>query len=152
MVQTKQRQLILEAVRATNSHPTADELFQMIRRKLPTISLATVYRNLNFLSEIGEIRKLAMPGMPISLATVYRNLNFLSEIGEIRKLAMPGMPDRFDWRMDPHDHMVCDTCGQVVDFVLPHDLGQEIASACGAQVDGYTLVAHGTCAHCRVKH
>ena len=124
MVQTKQRQLILEAVRATNSHPTADELFQMIRRKLPTISLATVYRN----------------------------LNFLSEIGEIRKLAMPGMPDRFDWRMDPHDHMVCDTCGQVVDSVLPHDLGQEIASACGAQVDGYTLVAHGTCAHCRVKH
>ena len=124
MVQTRQRQLILEAVRATNSHPTADELFQMIRRKLPTISLATVYRN----------------------------LNFLSEIGEIRKLAMPGMPDRFDWRMDPHDHMVCDTCGQVVDFVLPHDLGQEIASACGAQVDGYTLVAHGTCAHCRVKH
>ncbi len=124
MVQTKQRQLILEAVRATNSHPTADELFQMIRRKLPTISLATVYRN----------------------------LNFLSEIGEIRKLAMPGMPDRFDWRMDPHDHMVCDTCGQVVDFVLPHDLGQEIASACGAQVDGYTLVAYGTCAHCRVKH
>ena len=124
MVQTKQRQLILEAVRATNSHPTADELFQMIRRKLPTISLATVYRN----------------------------LNFLSEIGEIRKLAMPGMPDRFDWRMDPHDHMLCDTCGQVVDFVLPHDLGQEIASACGAQVDGYTLVAHGTCAHCRVKH
>ena len=124
MVQTKQRQLILEAVRATNSHPNADELFQMIRRKLPTISLATVYRN----------------------------LNFLSEIGEIRKLAMPGMPDRFDWRMDPHDHMVCDTCGQVVDFVLPHDLGQEIASACGAQVDGYTLVAHGTCAHCRVKH
>ena len=124
MVQTKQRQLILEAVRATNSHPTADELFQMIRRKLPTISLATVYRN----------------------------LNFLSEIGEIRKLAMPGMPDRFDWRMDPHDHMVCDTCGQVVDFVLPHHLGQEIASACGAQVDGYTLVAHGTCPHCRVKH
>ena len=124
MVQTKQRQLILEAVRATNSHPTADELFQMIRRKLPTISLATVYRN----------------------------LNFLSEIGEIRKLAMPGMQDRFDWRMDPHDHMVCDTCGQVMDFVLPHDLGQEIASACGAQVDGYTLVAHGTCAHCRVKH
>ena len=124
MVQTKQRQLILEAVRATNSHPTADELFQMIRRKLPTISLATVYRN----------------------------LNFLSEIGEIRKLAMPGMPDRFDWRMDPHDHMACDNCGQGVDFVLQHDLGQESASACGAQVDGYTLVAHGTCAHCRVKH
>lgn len=120
MVQTKQRQLILEAVRATNSHPTADELFQMIRRKLLTISLATVYRN----------------------------LNFLSDIGEIRKLSMPGMPDRFDWRLDPHDHMVCDDCGQVVDFALSGDLKQQIAQACGAQVAGYTLVAHGACAHC----
>ena len=79
MVQTKQRQLILEAVRATNSHPTADELFQMIRRKLPTISLATVYRN----------------------------LNFLSDIGEIRKLSMPGMPDRFDWRFHLPNNKIC---------------------------------------------
>lgn len=124
MVQTKQRQLILEAVRATNSHPTADELFQMIRRKLPTISLATVYRN----------------------------LNFLSDIGEIRKLSMPGMPDRFDWRLDPHDHMVCDACGQVIDFALPGDLKQQIADACGAEVEGYTLVAHGTCAHCHEQN
>ena len=124
MVQTKQRQLILEAVRATNSHPTADELFQMIRRKLPTISLATVYRN----------------------------LNFLSDIGEIRKLSMPGMPDRFDWRLDPHDHMVCDACGQVIDFALPGDLKQQIATACDAEVAGYTLVAHGTCAHCKEQN
>lgn len=124
MVQTKQRQLILEAVRATNSHPTADELFQMIRRKLPTISLATVYRN----------------------------LNFLSDIGEIRKLSMPGMPDRFDWRLDPHDHMVCDACGQVIDFALPGDLKQQIATACGAEVADYTLVAHGTCAHCKEQN
>lgn len=124
MVQTKQRQLILEAVRATNSHPTADELFQMIRRKLPTISLATVYRN----------------------------LNFLSDIGEIRKLSMPGMPDRFDWRLDAHDHMLCDACGQVIDFALPGDLKQQIAAACGAEVEGYTLVAHGTCAHCHEQN
>lgn len=121
MVQTKQRQLILEAVRATNSHPTADELFQMIRRKLPTISLATVYRN----------------------------LNFLSEIGQIRKLSMPGMPDRFDWKLEPHDHMLCDTCGQVYDFLLENDLKSEIARTCGGQVAGYTLVAHGTCVACQ---
>ena len=121
MVQTKQRQLILEAVRATNSHPTADELFQVIRRKLPTISLATVYRN----------------------------LNFLSDIGEIRKLSMPGMPDRFDWRLEAHEHMVCYVCGQVLDFALPGNLQQQIAQACGAEIAGYTLVAHGTCAHCQ---
>lgn len=121
MVQTKQRQLIMEAVRGTNSHPTADELFQTIRCKLPTISLATVYRN----------------------------LNFLSERGDIRKLSMPGMIDRFDWKLDPHDHMMCSTCGQVFDFHLPTDLKSQIADACGTQIDGYTLVAHGICPHCR---
>lgn len=121
MVQTKQRQLILEAVRTTNTHPTADELFQIVRRKLPTISLATVYRN----------------------------LNFLSEIGEIQKLSMPGMPDRFDWKMTPHDHIICDTCGHVHDFSLKNNLKEEIARVCGAQVDGYTLVAHGTCPNCQ---
>lgn len=121
MVQTKQRQLIMEAVRGTNSHPTADELFQTIRCKLPTISLATVYRN----------------------------LNFLSERGEIRKLSMPGMPDRFDWKLEPHDHMMCDLCGQVYDFHLSTDLKSQIADASGAQVNGYTLVAHGICPHCR---
>ncbi len=121
MVQTKQRQLIMEAVRGTNQHPTADELFQTIRHKLPTISLATVYRN----------------------------LNFLSERGEIRKLSMPGMPDRFDWKLDPHDHMICHTCGQVFDFHLSSDLKSQIAASCGAQVDSYTLVAHGICPHCK---
>ena len=64
MVRTKQRQLILDAVMASDAHPTADELFQQIRGELPTISLATVYRNLNLLSEDGVIRKIEMPGMP----------------------------------------------------------------------------------------
>ena len=120
MVQTKQRQLILEAIRATDSHPTADELFQTVRQKLPTISLATVYRN----------------------------LNFLADAGEIRKLSMPGMPDRFDWRMSAHDHLVCGGCGRVYDFVLPERLTDRIAKAAGMQVEGYTLVARGLCPAC----
>lgn len=123
MVQTKQRQLIMEAVRGTGSHPTADELFQIIRQKLPTISLATVYRN----------------------------LNFLAEQGEIRKLSMPGMPDRFDWQLMPHDHLVCDKCGKVYDFALPWDLGEEIGRASGMSVRGYTLVAHGVCVACTLR-
>ena len=64
MIRTKQRQLILNAVMASTAHPTADELFQQIRGQLPTISLATVYRNLNLLSADGVIRKIEMPGMP----------------------------------------------------------------------------------------
>ena len=120
MIQTKQRQIILETIRAIDSHPTADELFQAIRPKMPTISLATVYRN----------------------------LNFLAEAGEIRKLSMPGMSDRFDWKLDPHDHLVCETCGRLFDFTLPVDLKDMIGAASGMQVKRYTLVARGVCPAC----
>ena len=121
MVQTKQRQLIIRAVRESNRHPTADEIFQTIRCKLPSISLATVYRN----------------------------LNLLAERGESRKLSMPAMPDRFDWKLEPHDHLMCNSCNQVFDFYLSTDLKSQISQACDAQMDGYVLVAHGICPHCR---
>lgn len=121
MVRTKQRELILTAIRATDAHPTADELFQSIRPQMPMISLATVYRNLNYLA--GE--------------------------GVIRKLEMPGMPDRFDRRLEPHDHLVCDACGRVMDLDLPWDLSGAIAKAAGSEISGYSLVARGLCPHCR---
>lgn len=121
MVRTKQRELILTAIRETDAHPTADELFQSIRPQMPMISLATVYRN----------------------------LNYLANEGVIRKLEMPGMPDRFDRRIEPHDHLVCDACGRVLDLDLPCDLSDEIARAAGTKISGYSLVARGLCPRCR---
>ncbi len=59
---TRQRQVVLEAVRATDAHPTGDEVYRLARRKLPHISLGTVYRNLELLSEAGLIRKLELGG------------------------------------------------------------------------------------------
>lgn len=123
MIRTKQRQLILDAVTDCDTHPTADELFQAIRPKLPTISLATVYRN----------------------------LNILSSDGRIRKIEMPGMPDRFDWRMETHDHLVCEACGRVFDFTLPQALDKQIEQASDLIVKSYSLVARGLCAHCRAQ-
>lgn len=123
MIRTKQRQLILDAITASSTHPTADELFQEIRKSLPTISLATVYRN----------------------------LNTLSADGVIRKIAMPGMPDRFDWRMTVHDHLWCENCGRVFDFTLPQALDQQIEKVSGMKVRSYTLVAQGLCQECREK-
>ena len=123
MIGTKQRQLILDAVMASTTHPTADELFQDIRKQLPTISLATVYRN----------------------------LNILSEDGRIRKIEMPGMPDRFDWRMTTHDHLWCEKCGRVFDFTLPQALDRQIEEVSGMKVRQYTLVARGLCPACRQK-
>ena len=121
MIRTKQRQLILEAVKESATHPTADELFQQIRTRLPTISLATVYRN----------------------------LNLLAEDGVIRKIAMPGMPDRFDRNMETHDHLWCERCGRVFDFTLPQAIDRQIEEVSGMEVRQYTLVAQGRCAACR---
>ena len=59
---TRQRRVILEALRGTTSHPTADEVYEMVRRRLPRISLGTVYRNLEILSGEGLVAKLEMAG------------------------------------------------------------------------------------------
>ena len=55
---TRQRQVILEELRKVNTHPSADEVYEMVRKRLPRISLGTVYRNLEVLSESGQIKKL----------------------------------------------------------------------------------------------
>lgn len=123
LIRTKQRELILEAVMQSMAHPTADELFHDIRPKLPTISLATVYRN----------------------------LNLLAEDGRIRKISMPGMPDRFDWRTAPHDHFLCRCCGRVYDFTLSQPLEEQISAASDMQVESYSLVARGLCRDCLRK-
>lgn len=121
MIRTKQRELILEAIRASDAHPTADELFQTVRRQLPMISLATIYRN----------------------------LNYMAEEGVIRRLTVPGKPDRFDRCLEPHDHMICDCCGGVFDFRLGFDLGAAIEQSVGGPIRSYALVVHGCCAACR---
>ena len=60
---TIQRALVLEAVKTLHCHATADEVYEEIIKEHPTISKATVYRNLNLLSEMGEIRRLEIPGL-----------------------------------------------------------------------------------------
>ena len=55
---TRQRGIILEELRKINTHPSADEIYERVRKHLPRISLGTVYRNLEILSELGEIQKL----------------------------------------------------------------------------------------------
>ena len=55
---TRQRMVILEELRKVKTHPTADELYAMVRTRMPRISLGTVYRNLDFLTESKEILKL----------------------------------------------------------------------------------------------
>src|SRR4029453_17683300 len=83
---TRPRRLILDVVRATDAHPTAAFVYQKVRRRLPRVSLATVYRNLRMLAAEG----------------------FLAERTDAGGL-------RFDGNTGPHDHFTCLACRRIFD-------------------------------------
>ena len=121
---TRQRQVILEEIREARRHPTADEVFARVRRRLPRISLGTVYRTLDLLSESGLIRRL--------------------EFG--------GSQRRFDGRIEEHHHIRCLGCGRL-DDVDPAslDLGRVPARLDGYLVIGLRLELIGLCAACQAE-
>lgn len=123
---TMQRTLVLETVRALQSHATADEVYNDIVKKHPGISRGTVYRN----------------------------LNLLSEVGEIRKREMPGGADRYDHLCHDHYHARCVACGKVCDVELTFmaDLEEKVPDTQGFEFTGHDIVFRGYCVDCRKKH
>lgn len=121
MKSTKQKEAILAAVCTMRNHPAADEIYVKLRTEFPNISLGTVYRN----------------------------LNAFAENGDIKKVSLPNSGDRFDFRLDKHEHLLCSKCGKVFDInanVNIKMLEDNIVS------NGYTLIIHGTCKNCAVKN
>ena len=88
MKYSKQRSVVLEILKNTYSHPTADEVYAEAQKVYPGIGIATVYRNLNQLSEAGEIRKIPLG-----------NGN-----------------DRYDGHLEEHYHLLCRECGRLQDL------------------------------------
>ena len=123
MRMTRQRQVILEELGKVTSHPTADEVYQMVRRRLPRISLGTIYRN----------------------------LDILSQKGVILRLSSGGPQRRFDATVEPHYHIVCEECGRTDDLPIPLNtrLDHLARKACKYKVRGHTLVFCGVCPECR---
>ena len=119
---TEQRRLILETVRATDAHPSASMVYRKLRRRLPRVSLATVYRNL---------RRLAAEG-------------FLLERADIT-----GM--RFDANLDRHDHFTCLTCRRIYDVPPParRRVASGAAARAGFEVLEQRTEFYGRCAACR---
>ena len=120
---TIQRALVLEAVNTLQCHATADEVYEAIVKEHPTVSKATVYRN----------------------------LNLLSGMGEIRKMEIPGGPDRFDHRCHDHCHVRCEKCGRVFDVDMEYVSGLEkgIRDTHGFAFTGYDILFRGICPDCR---
>jgi len=119
---TLQREIILDELMRLTSHPTADELYQRVRRRLPRISLGTVYRNLESLAAQGVIRKL-------------------EGVGNQR---------RFDGNADFHAHFLCLACGSLEDVMLPLSLFiRPLSDMNGFEVRGARVEFTGICPRCR---
>lgn len=93
---------------------------------------------------------LKMQDHKISLATVYNNLNTLSELGYIRKVSIEGHADRYD-RVIRHDHLVCKQCGALSDIFL-EDLTEKLREQIGENILSYDLKVHYLCPDCKQKN
>jgi len=121
---TSQRQVILEELRRVTTHPTAEEVYAMAKRRLPRISLGTVYRN----------------------------LDVLADLGLVRVLEMASQQKRFDADMRPHHHIRCQACGRVDDIWHPLPLPVDLhALDTPYQVTGYELELTGICPQCQQR-
>ena len=122
---THQRQVILEEVRKVNTHPTADEVYEMVRKRLPRISLGTVYRNLEFLSTSGLIQKIGPPSNQM----------------------------RFDGKTENHYHIRCVSCGRVEDAPVESfdKLEEAMQKKSNYSILGHRLEFLGICPVCRAK-
>ncbi len=119
------RQLVYEVVQQSTDHPIADVIYERARERDASISKGTVYRNLNLLTELGEIRKLMMP------------------LG----------PDHYDFNLDSHYHFICRSCNKVVDAKIPYDekfSGVEVGLP-GFKTEWHRLILVGLCADCNKK-
>jgi len=121
---TPQRDVLLRALSEAIGHPTADDLVKKVRKVLPTVSHATVYRNVQELVHAGLIGTLERSGAAV----------------------------QFEVNPDHHHHFMCRRCGQVWDVYLNHvdvTLDRRRSPLHGFRVDRRDVQLHGLCARCR---
>ena len=120
---TKQREAILEFIRNSKSHPTADQIYDEVRKDLPNISKGTVYRNLQVLEKDGAISVL--------------NIN--------------GTQSRYEVKQKSHYHFRCEKCGQVSDIDMPvdKDLNHKAEKRTRLKIFSHQLEFLGLCKKCQ---
>lgn len=122
---TNQRELILKELQKSNKHLSADELYERVKRVMPRMSLATVYRN----------------------------LETLSEAGLIGKLEISGRQKRFDAEPKAHDHIYCVQCHRVDNMAIDRKLVKmaHLQATKGYTVTGFRVEFAGICSGCRAQ-
>lgn len=121
---SKKREAIYACLQATDTHPTADWIYQQL-----------------------------LPSYPdLSLATVYRNLAQMKASGLIQSVGVVAGQERFDAIVTPHTHFVCTGCNLVQDFhevEVPLELSVQAEAAFGCKITGTSLRFVGLCPRCR---
>lgn len=122
---SRQREAVLNYLRSTTSHPTAENVYLTIRNEFPKISLGTVYRNLNLLADHGEILRISC--------------------GD-------GV-EHFDAAIEPHNHFICRECGKILDLKIKSMdvIDREAEKGCSGKIEGHELYFYGTCNQCLSK-
>ena len=121
---SKQREAILEVLRCTDTHPTANWIYEKVRETLPNISLGTVYRNLSELTKSGEILSLHIAD---------------------------GL-EHFDYVKKPHAHLHCKICGAILDAELKNNPLQSLSEENGFTAENTVYVVYGICKNCKTKN
>lgn len=126
MRMTNQREIILQELKKSKNHLTADELYERVKKSMPRISLATVYRN----------------------------LETLSGVGIIGKLEISGRQKRFDHDASEHDHIYCVQCHRADNIILDRTMvdSRQFSSAVGYTITGFRVEFAGVCPACREKN
>ena len=119
---TPQRNAVLEVIRESDEHLTAGEIFEAARKRLPTISYATVYNS----------------------------LRYLKDAGHVREISFGNGASRYDRETDRHDHAICNACGKLVDFDLPAtvELMRAAARRSRFKPESVHLTLRGLCPDC----
>ena len=122
---SRQREAILDNLKSRVDHPTADMLFQSLRKDDPKISLGTVYRNLGLLAELGRINKIS---------------------------GQNGI-ERYDYNTTEHYHFSCKACSKLIDFPadIVKDLNDKAMHSDIGMVENHSLIFYGYCKECYQK-
>ncbi len=119
---SRQRECIKDCLIKRFDHPTAELIYQDVKKVFPNISLGTVYRN----------------------------LSLLAELGEIRKITIDAGPDRFDGNIEPHYHFRCRVCGNLTDIYLKNQTSLNVLAQekFDGVIEEHELQFFGKCLDC----
>ena len=119
---SKQRQIIYDMIVNNPVHPTADYIYNSLKEEYPELSLGTVYRNLNVLTEMGLILKIT------------------SEANS----------EHYDGNTSNHYHLMCESCHHIYDVMIPYleNIEEEAQKDCAHKINSHSLVFSGVCKNC----